>query len=91
MVPYTTIGYFLGALEGDLLSRSAQGSGTTQQPACFHRPGSSAAGDVQAFLCWMQYVHSRKLTWKPKKGPVKTTVLLKGGYVGFHVSLGECI
>ena len=27
MVPYTTIGYFLGTLEGDLLSRSAQGSG----------------------------------------------------------------
>ena len=33
---------------------------------------------------------SRKLTWKPKKGPIKTTVLLKGGYMGFHVSLGEC-
>ena len=35
-------------------------------------------------------LHSRKLTWKPKKGPKKTTVLLKGGYMGFHVSLGEC-
>ena len=23
-------------------------------------------------------LHSRKLTWKPKKGPLKTTVLLKG-------------
>ena len=23
-------------------------------------------------------------------GPIKTTVLLKGGYMGFHVSLGEC-
>ena len=34
---------------------------------------------------------SRKLTWKPKKGPIKTTVLLKGGYMGFHVSLGECM
>ena len=34
---------------------------------------------------------SRKLTWKPsKKGPVKTTVLLKGDYMSFHVSLGEC-
>ena len=32
----------------------------------------------------------RKLTWKPKKGPTKTTVLLKGDYLGFHVSLGEC-
>ena len=31
---------------------------------------------------------SRKLTWKPQKGPIKTTVLLKGGYMGFHVSLG---
>ena len=37
------------------------------------------------------YVHSRKLTWKPKKCPLKTTVLLKGNYMGFHVSLGECI
>ena len=36
-------------------------------------------------------VHSRKLTWKPKKGPVKTTVSLNGNYMGFHVSLGECI
>ena len=35
-------------------------------------------------------IHSRKLTWKPKKGPIKTTVLLKGYYMGFHVSLGEC-
>ena len=35
-------------------------------------------------------LHSRKLTWKPKKGPIKTTVLLKGDYLGFHVSLGEC-
>ena len=25
----------------------------------------------------------------PKKGPIKTAVLLKGGYMGFHVSLGE--
>ena len=25
-----------------------------------------------------------------QKGPVKTTVLLKGDYMGFHVSLGEC-
>ena len=35
-------------------------------------------------------LHSRKLTWKPKKGPIKTTVLLQEGYMGFHVSLGEC-
>ena len=36
-------------------------------------------------------LHSGKLTWKPKKGPIKTTVLLKGDYIGFRVSLGECI
>ena len=35
-------------------------------------------------------IHSQKLTWKPKKGPIKTTVPLKGAYMGFHVSLGEC-
>ena len=35
-------------------------------------------------------LHSRKITWKPKKGPIQTTDLLKGGYMGFHVSLGEC-
>ena len=35
-------------------------------------------------------IPSRKLTWKPKKGPMKTRVLVKGGYMGFHVSLGEC-
>ena len=36
-------------------------------------------------------IHSWKLTWKPKKGPIKTTVLLKGGHMSFQVSLGECI
>ena len=35
-------------------------------------------------------VHSWKLTWKPKRDPIKTTVPLKWGYMGFHVSLGEC-
>ena len=33
---------------------------------------------------------SRKLTWKPKKGPTKTTVPIKRGFLGFHVNLGEC-
>ena len=53
------------------------------------------------YTCWQSHadmsrqeavenVHSRKLTWKPQKGPIKTTVLLKGDYMGFHVSLGEC-
>ena len=37
------------------------------------------------------YIHSRKLTWKLKKGTIETTVLLKGAYMGFHVSLGERI
>ena len=37
----------------------------------------------------MHEIPSRKLTWKPKKGPIKTTVPLKGGYMGFHVSLGS--
>ena len=36
-------------------------------------------------------LHSRKLTWKPKKGPIKTTIPPKGNSMGFHVSLGECI
>ena len=34
---------------------------------------------------------SQKLTWKPKKSPMKTTVPLKRGYMGFHVSSGECM
>ena len=25
-----------------------------------------------------------------QKGPLKSTVLLQGDYMGFHVSLGEC-
>ena len=35
-------------------------------------------------------LHSRKLTWKPKRVPIRTTVPSKAGYMGFHVSLGEC-
>ena len=31
----------------------------------------------------------KKLTWKPKKSPIKTTGLLDGDYMGFHVSLGS--
>ena len=31
-----------------------------------------------------------KKNWKPIRGPMKTTVPLKGVYMGFHVSLGEC-
>ena len=36
-------------------------------------------------------LHSWELTWKPKRGRIKTTFPLKRGYMGFHVSLGECI
>ena len=36
-------------------------------------------------------LHSWELTWKPKRGPIKTTVPLKWAYMGFHVSLGECM
>ena len=32
---------------------------------------------------------SRKLTRKPIKGPIKTTVPINQVYMGFHVSLGE--
>ena len=39
----------------------------------------------------LQQLHSRELTWKPNLVPIRTTVLLKEGYLGFHVSLGECI
>ena len=35
-------------------------------------------------------LHSWKLTWKPKRGPINATVLLKWGYMSFHVRLGEC-
>ena len=35
-------------------------------------------------------LHSWKLTWKPKRGPIKTTVPLKWGYMDFHVSFWEC-
>ena len=34
-------------------------------------------------------VHSRELTWKPKRVPIRTIVSLKQGDLGFHVSLGE--
>ena len=47
------------------------------------------AGFRQGCRKGLQHLHSRKLTWKPKKGPIKTTVLLKGYCMGFHVSLGE--
>ena len=52
-------------------------------------------------ICECKYVHiftTRRIThtlpetdMEIQKGPMKTTVPLKGGYMGFHVSLGECI
>ena len=45
---------------------------------------------AQTWLMCRVYVHSWKLIWKPKRGPIKTTVPLKWAYRGFHVSLGEC-
>ena len=54
--------------------------------------GSGANGEALGFGVRPKpsTLHSRELTCKPKKGPTKTTVLLKMDYMGFHVSLGEC-
>ena len=41
------------------------------------------------FALFPVQLHSRKLTWKPKRVPRRTTVPLKEGYVGFHVSLAS--
>ena len=47
---------------------------------------------LNAWVRWgFKVLHSRELTWKPKRGPMKTPVPLKGGYMRFHVSLGECM
>ena len=53
-------------------------------------PLTLQVGIPDARPCSLRGLHSRKLTWKPKKGPIKTTVTLKWGYMGFHVNLGEC-
>ena len=50
----------------------------------------SILGAFPAHIQGVGMVHSWELTWKPKRGPIKTTVPLKRGYMGFHVSLGEC-
>ena len=39
----------------------------------------------------MKGLPSQKLTWKPEKGPMKTTVPLKRRYMGVHVSLGASV
>ena len=56
----------------------------------FHSSKKAIRASVLADTLNKERLHSRKLTWKPNKGPIKTTVLLKGDYMGFHVSLGEC-
>ena len=40
---------------------------------------------------YLGVLHSWKLTWKPKRGPIKTTVPLIWGYMDFHASFWECI
>ena len=50
-----------------------------------------AQNEYYRILRGSDLVHSWELTWKPKRGPIKTTVPLKWGYMGFHVSLGECM
>ena len=58
--------------------------------------GSVQARGVFRHLASLQSRHEplnlpyRKVTRKPKKDPIKTTVPLKGGYMGFHVILGKC-
>ena len=43
-------------------------------------------------LCWGVEISSTlpETNMETQKGSIKTTVLVKGGYMGFHVSLGEC-
>ena len=59
--------------------------------------GDTMAPTIEkAYILFLGYrilfkvIHSWKLTWKPKRVPVKTTALLNWGYMDFHVSLGEC-
>ena len=35
-------------------------------------------------------IHSPKVTWNLKRGPLQTTVLFNGLLVRFYVGLGEC-
>ena len=57
---------------------------------CLLELGFCGDGFLDNLYDWAS-LHSQKLTWKPQKGPIKTTVLLQGDYMGVHVSLGECI
>ena len=44
MVPSTAMGYFLGTLKGNLLSRSAQGSGIGLKPMVVESKGLGSKG-----------------------------------------------
>ena len=59
---------------------------------CFWVSTLEAASEARTFENQLGVVdlHPQKLTWKPIRGAMKTTVPLKGGYMGFHVSLREC-
>ena len=35
-------------------------------------------------------VHSGKLTWNPKGGPLKRTIIFKGTLFRFHIGFPEC-
>ena len=39
----------------------------------------------------LEAIPSRKLTCKPKKGPIRLLSIKKSGYMGFHVTLGEAV
>ena len=74
-----------GMRTGAFLKRAGAGPGMSGDYA----EGSSTSL-ASPFSLLQTGLHSWKLTWKPKKGHIKTTVLLKGDYMDFHVSLGEC-
>ena len=75
---YNCITYLLSPLNLQVASPATESKGLPFiSNWCCKKPGA-------------MWVHSWKLTWKPKRGPIKTTVPLQWGYMGFHVSLGEC-
>ena len=51
-----------------------------------YNPIRTISGDFGGVL---EVIHSWKLTWTPKRGPIKITVTQKWDYMGFHVSLGS--
>ena len=49
-----------------------------------------SAVSAQEHVQFSRILFSPEPTWNLKKGPLQTTVLLKGTHMGFYVSLGEC-